>query len=451
MSSLAFCLALIVVANWSARAQSGPDIDVRAFHPACDGVTNDAPALQAALNMVSAGGSVLIPCKLGIGAEGVRLVNKSRVSVRGIAPGAGLKSLARTTQGVQAFGPVLFVVLNCSNCTIRDLEFDGNGMDVAPLGLDQCTETTVENNNIFNVGVVSGGALVGAGNKGNRYLGNTITKTANHPTSATRGMWIGNPSPSEIEFSPQIVRNVLRDIGATGIAVHATEATVRGNLVENTQGAGLKLVTMNTTGPTVVVENVLRRNLFHGIQVEWARNVTICGNTVEQNKGSGIYSLFGLSNSLICGNIIRDNNFNNGPGGSTGGIWVSHAENSSIVDNQIYDTRTGSQRSQDNAIIIAAGSRGAVKNLKIGNNVCSNHTANGISLRGEARGAVSGITLAGNVCTNNSQYGLLIRQQVHGAIAGLSESDNTFAPNSRGSVWAIGEPPLTRWPAGQTR
>src|SRR5258705_13457672 len=86
-------------------AQS-PDFDVRNFGAACNGASDDAPALQAAINALpSSGGNLLIPCKLGIGSAGVKLASKSNITVRGTAAGAGIRSLAPTGQGAQGFGP----------------------------------------------------------------------------------------------------------------------------------------------------------------------------------------------------------------------------------------------------------------------------------------------------------------------------------------------------------
>src|SRR5258706_7902013 len=202
-------------------AQS-PDFDVRNFGAACNGASDDAPALQAAINALpSSGGNLLIPCKLGIGSAGVKLASKSNITVRGTAAGAGIRSLAPTGQGAQGFGPVAFLVQFCSRCTIRDMEFDGNNVGVVPLGLDRSTDSVVQNNNIHNVGMVAGGAVVSTGGARNQFIGNTITNTAFTSSDGTRGIWVGNANSAEFETSPYIAQNTLQNIGATAIVAHA--------------------------------------------------------------------------------------------------------------------------------------------------------------------------------------------------------------------------------------
>ncbi|MEO7653027.1 MAG: hypothetical protein ABIZ80_21405, partial [Bryobacteraceae bacterium] len=124
-------LALGVLAAAGANAQ----VDIRAFGAACDGFTDDRAAVQAAIDSLPVtGGSIVVPCRAAIAAPGISLRTKSNVTVRGLAAGNGFKSLSYGTQGVIGFGPVLFVVAGCTSCTIKDLEFDGAGLNGVPLG-----------------------------------------------------------------------------------------------------------------------------------------------------------------------------------------------------------------------------------------------------------------------------------------------------------------------------
>ena len=173
-------------------------IDVRDHGAACDGITDDGPALQQAFDALQDGDTLEIPCMLGVGGSGVLLADRSRVTILAAAEGAGIRALAAPNGGFEGFGPVLLTVRRCSSCEIAGLIFDGNSTDVIPLGLDHCESTTVRDNTIRDVGSVGGGALVSVSGHSNRYLGNTIRNTAGAPdgadygSGATRGMWLGN-------------------------------------------------------------------------------------------------------------------------------------------------------------------------------------------------------------------------------------------------------------------
>jgi hypothetical protein len=268
-------------------AASGPQLDVRTFGARCNGVTDDSKALQAALDSIpSSGGSVLIPCQLAIGSSGVRVSGKSNVEIKGTAPGAGIKSLARTHQGALGFGPATLVLQHCTNCEVRDLNFTSNNIGVGAIALDRCTATVIENNTITDVGGnVIGGALMAAGGRDNQYLRNRIERTGNANGVATRGMWIGNWSALENEWRPVIKENTIRNAAATGIATHAIGATIADNVVDTTSGAGIKITPPPglSSGMTIVEGNTLKRNTFHGIQINNGFDLIVRNNIVEEN------------------------------------------------------------------------------------------------------------------------------------------------------------------------
>lgn len=420
-----------------AAPAAGPELDVRNFGANCNAAVDSSNAIQAALNSVPAtGGTVLIPCQLGVGAAGVRVSGKTGVIIKGTAAGAGLRSLSRTGQGALGFSPVLLVLQFCTNCEVRDLRFEGNNIGVAPLGLDRCTGTIVENNVIVNVGGnVQGGALVSSGGRNNQYLRNTIDKTGTINGVATRGMWIGNGSSQENEWNPIIKDNTIRNAAATGIATHAIGATIVGNTVDTTLGAGIKVSPppVSGGGTNLVEGNRVSRNLFHGIQINNAFDVIVRGNVAEQNSEAGIWGHGGFDNSQITGNTVRDNNFDQ-KGGWLGGIYLHHANNVLIENNDLQDTRTGSSRSQDTGIILNAVSSGGINNVTIRGNVCRNHSANGIYLQTNAAGTMSGVVLQGNTCSGNARYGLQLEERSSGAIRNVTSSGDKWVSNSMGEI-----------------
>jgi parallel beta-helix repeat protein len=414
----------------------GADLDVRSFGAACNGINDDRGALQQALNAVQSGGTVLIPCVLGVGSGGVVLQGKSNVTVRGTVSGAGLKALGRPVQGVQGFGPVLFVVRQCTSCRVQGLTFEGNNVHTALLGFDRCVSAVAEGNTLRNIGGnVAGGVLSAAGNSGNQYLRNTIQNVGVYNGNEPRGMWLGNPGTPENEWYPTVVGNTVLNGAGTGIAMHTVGATVTDNVVDKTNGAGIKMVPIaGQTAAAVIERNTVRNNKFHGIQIESASNLTVRNNVTERNLMGGIFVYLGFSNSSITGNTVRDNNYDK-QGGWQGGIYVHHAQNVTISNNQIYDTRSGSSRSQDNAIILNAVSPNGIRNVKVTGNTCRNHLENGISIQNNGSGTMSEIEVSGNTCGQNTRYGLHVDEKTAWALRNISEGGNNFDSNGAGRLY----------------
>src|SRR5690242_2158797 len=65
---------------------SAADLDIREFGARCDG-SDDAYAVQAALDALTDGGRLAVTCRAGIGPTGIRLRRKKGVIVEGSAGG----------------------------------------------------------------------------------------------------------------------------------------------------------------------------------------------------------------------------------------------------------------------------------------------------------------------------------------------------------------------------
>lgn len=406
-------------------------IDIRNYGAVCNGVNDDATAVQAAFNAVPDGGTVVIPCVAGIGAAGVTLQGKTNVTVAG-QNGGGFRALAPTRIGAQGFGPITFVVRYCTGCTIRDLVLDGNWLGTGALGFDRCTETTADRNTIRNIGYANA-ALAASGNTRNRYTRNTLTGTASNAarTDGTRGFWIGNVASNEVEWYPYVGENTIQNVAATSLVIIAVGAQIVGNTIEGDLGAGIKLQPPpGVAGQTVIEGNTIRRCYYGGIQVENVSDVAIRNNLVEQNGGWGIFLWHGFRNSQITGNTIRDN-VTNRSSGWQGGILVGYATDSVIANNHLSDTRTGAARTQDNGILILSA---GIRNLTIRDNVCRNHYISGIYVANHFSmgGAVENLLISGNQCTNNSEFGLEVWQTIPNGMRNVTVSGNDFSGNGYG-------------------
>ncbi len=412
-------------------------VDVRNYGATCNGSNDDSGALQAALNAVPSGGTVNIPCKLAIGSSGVLLANKSNVTVTGTASGAGIRVLAPTGQNALGFARVSFLVRSCSNCTISNLEFDGNRVAAVPLGLDRSSGVTVDGNFVHDVGDGAAG-IVSAGGHNNKYTNNRIVNSSVNTSVSSRGMWIGNSSSSDNEWNAYIAQNTLKNISATGIATHIIGGTIVNNNVDTTLGAGIKLTPPGgNNAQSLVQNNVLRNNLFHGIQVDGGHDMVIDGNTCERNANNGIFTSNDFSRVTISNNIIRDNNLD-ATGGWAAGVWIETTGISindiTIKNNQIYDSRTGSARTQDAGVMLNS-TNGRISNVHIDSNTCNSGTQSGIGMQTWSSGStIDSVSVMSNTCTNNSQYGMWIYERGSGSITNISEGGNTFSPNGQGMI-----------------
>lgn len=427
-----WAVCVVAAAGLQLGASAQTTIDVRSFGATCAGTLDDGPAVQAAVNALPAsGGTVIIPCVVGVGPAGIAVEAKRGVVLRGEGAGSGFRALAVTSRNLGGFGASLLVLRQCTDCQVRDLTIDGRGLGVNLIGLDHNSNASIEDNRLSNVGYANA-AVAAIGNRKNRYVRNEITNTGKTATDGTRGMWIGNLGEGEAESEPYIAFNTLRQISATGIVTVATAPVVTGNLVENTLGAGIKLVQPSPEGRSVVEGNTLRRNLFHGIQVEKANHVELRDNTLEENQGAGIHLWGGFESSLIRGNVIR-NNVTDRTRGWQGGILVGAARDSTIENNEITDTRQGSARTQDHGILVLSA---GVYNLTIRGNSITNHTLNGIHMANhqDAGGEVDGVNLADNRVTGNSGYGLQVLQSRPNSIRNIRLGRNDLDGNGKGAM-----------------
>jgi parallel beta-helix repeat protein len=417
----ALLLGIAAMITTTLPASAAVEIDVRNFGVACNGVTDDSAAFQAALNALPAsGGAILrIPCKMSL-RSGVRLMGKSDVTVTASASGAGFKALSSAGVGMGAFGPLMFVLERCDRCVVENLEIDMAMQTVGGIGITASTDARISGNTIRNTGNMSGGALSGAGNVRTQYVGNTIVGT----TGVTRGLWIGNAWNSALDWYPQIANNTVRNVSATGIVVHCIGATVSGNSVEWVNGAGIKSVPPPTpTGVKTIIEhNSLRNNTFDGMHLADAHDMIVRNNTLELNRGPGLYADGQLTNVRMEQNIIRNNDLDYLVRGWGGGILMHQGTNVTIVGNTIEDTRTGSARTQTNGIWVKSG-QGPFNGLRIERNSIRNNSLSAVHMSGQYR--IDNAALYENTFADNSSYGLAISPGVPGGTATLCNNTTT--------------------------
>ena len=390
--------------------------DIRSFGARCDG-SDDAGAVQAALNSVPSGGTVLVSCKASIGQSGIVLADKSNVTVKGTGGDAGFRPLGRTGLGAGNFSSVMFLIRNCTGCTISDLYIDAQNQAVDSIGFDRNTNSTLQNVTVLNTGYPANAAIVAVSGHGNKFIGNTVKRCSGIDSDGTRGMWIGNQGYTE--YSPTISNNTVSETGWSGIAGHVINATITGNLSYDNLGAGIKVVpAQGEGGQTLVQGNTLRGNRFHGLQVDGADSpVNAIGNTMENNAISGIYAMGGHYVGRIADNTITGNR--------EAGIYMYNSEGSQIDKNQITGNGHG--------ILFESVPGNTIRDVTITSNTINSESAHGITMWGRG-GTVQNVSMTSNSIYDISIYGIFIEYQ-SGNLAGISASNNCFANTSAGTIY----------------
>jgi parallel beta-helix repeat protein len=409
-------LALSAIAAGSGLPSAkGQTFDIRSFGARCNG-GDDSAAVNNAFNSLPDGATLQISCQAGVGPSGLLLHNKTGVTVVGVS-GGGFVGLAQNPS------KILFRTEVCNNCTIRNLTINANRVGAAGLSIYWSSNSVIQNNVVTSVGYPASAGIIGMGNSGNQYVGNTVNTTTGTSTDGTRGIWVGNPSDELLEYNPVISNNTVTNIAATGIVVHAIGATVDGNNVDGTQGAGVKLEPpLGMGGQTVVQNSTFRHNLFHGVQVEDADSpVIIQNNTIDQNTIAGVYVSGG---AFVNGQILNNTISANGQAG----IYLYDANGVNIQSNLVT---TGG-----NGIILEADYPGAIRNVQINNNTITSVGGDGISVWGRG-GTITGVAVSSNSIYKNARYGMEVEEQSAGAVTGVSLSGNCFSGNGVGALLDI--------------
>lgn len=389
---------------------------------------------QQVLNNLVDNAVLEVPCKVSVGSAGLLIKNKSNITIYGKS-GGGFVSTAQSNLSVPGFDKVMLVLEKCTNCTIKNLTFEGNNVGNSLIGLNASVRTTVTQNTFTNVGYPGNAAIVSIGGEYNTYSNNSVVKTGtgtwNGRPDGTRGFWLGNAETFQYEKYPTVSGNYLSAIGATGIVTQGIGAKIINNRTDDTNGAGIKAVDYGNGGEATYIENnSASRNIYHGIQLDDRVSSTgryiIRNNYLDQNAISGIYAAINLVNSEISGNIII-NNHRNGLGGWQAGLMIFSANGLTISQNQILDQGTASTK-QDNGIIISPQNSLPSKNITVNSNLIKNHSMTGLVLIG--RGDIDNVYVANNSFVDSSVAGVSIYEFSPSRVSNVTLDGNCFSGNT---------------------
>jgi parallel beta-helix repeat protein len=402
--------------------------NARDFGAVCDGINDDALAIQAAIASASAnGGTVVLPGICGVGAAGIN-IKSDNVVLQGQGQGAGLKVLAPGPV-FSVFGPTTVQFSGCTNCHAQNLLIDGNGVSSNAIGLKETKLSGVTNTNIVNAGYL--GAVVAVNNSGNSYAYNSVTRGV----GVARGLWIGNAAADQMESNATVTNNQVSQMGATGIVCTCLNSRVDNNVSTHNGGSGIIFPAAGDYRASYVsaTGNTVSFNKFSGFQSDAASNqtysefITLTNNIVEGNTSCGIY-LVRARDWTVSGNQIRNNLIH--------GIEVGEAKRIQLNRNLVEDTRVGSDRTQNVGIHLAAQATGIndVQDVQITGNTTQNNLSNGIFLVNCSPNTMDNVTIQNNVSLSNSGYGIRASAVKNGDITNVSITNNSMESNGTGPL-----------------
>lgn len=404
MLKYAIAAAVLFASPFAARARQ---FDIRALGAKCDARTDDAPKIQAALNRLQPGDVLLVSCRAGIGASGLVLSGRRNVTIRGVN-GGGFHALAAARLASQGFSPVMMLVQECSRCVVESLSFEMNRVPEAAIGLDRCADTVLRGNTVADLGYPASAAIVATGNRQNTYSANRVLRTGFDDKDGARGMWLGNGSESQEEFRPVISGNTVESAGATGIVVYARGATVTGNTVARAKGAGIKLIVREPV--SVVADNTLAGNAFHGIQVESGEGgLRIERNRLEGNAIAGLYVAGGNFSGEVSGNTFSGNR--------EAGVYLYMASGVAIRNNRFDGNGHG--------VLLEAIQGGSIREVEIAGNAMWDQTYDGIAVRARG-GSLAGLRIDGNSFGGRTPAGVRIEDSSNRTVGHISVTANCF-------------------------
>ena len=333
----------------------GPWVDVRAYLPAgyvTDGSVDYSTQVQAVLDALQPGDTLLVPITIGLGNtaggpnkifpafpvpvgrwDGLFMHDKTDVTIKGVR-GGGFKYLAQPYyHNPYVTYPDGFTIHNSSGVIIEGMKFDVGNFIACALYLDNVIDSSVSKNYFTNhkYDPPSGSGialLYSYGGNRNEYYRNRFVK-------GSYGMSFGSIPPHS-ERNATIIGNIFDNLDRGGIASGVlTNAAIHANVFDDVNvpfNLGGNAGELNSSSNVAVMGNAMRNckpSEATGAAT-WAirtdgdgrdiRGIAYVGNVVD-NCGSG--AAFNLTKeSVMLGNIFRNNNAGYGIGGGPAGKQI---------------------------------------------------------------------------------------------------------------------------------
>jgi polygalacturonase len=418
------------------------------FGAAADGVTDDEPVLQSALDAAAAqgGGTVYLPA--GVYGVGAPLILRSGVHLVGDGRGKTVlrtlvHSIGKTVEETGVWAAVAMVSANGSSVSelTIDMSFAGteaNGVALLPLG-STFQGAPSENCEVAGVEIIGGGnyhayMIWNLRGRKIRIVDNVVDGRVTSPVSSNQE---GIESYGGTDVF--IAWNTISNIGNSALnfgSAGAPDTGIQGlEVLENTVtnvGRGLNIGTwMGTDGKPQNIRDVrIEGNEFSGL---WntglyispqpgteLSDLTIVGNTILEvgsagTNGAAAIHFQGtpatstLPAGAASGNVARSNRIGGIHGSNAIGIYVAQYPNVTLVENLISDTQ--------NAGVYAFGA----SNLVVMRNKIRNAGLNAVA----SYGPESSVDVRDNTFTDwgstQQTPGVVVDEAIEGAVR-----DNVF-------------------------
>ncbi len=306
-------------------SDNGPaSFDVRAFGARGDGLTDDSPAIQRAIDAAHAagGGTVSVPRGTYLlrhrdspdGDGLAAIVLRSGVTLEGLSREHSILRLADTQLGGPGtFARILSSVGEISGATVRNLTLDGN----------RAGQGSMRDN--------TNGSIIQLGWKG-RCTNVTVEDVTAHGANGQAIMLIG--TIGAVSRNLRIARNHVRDCSFIGIQSSQFEGLViEDNLVHDCGDNGIDVYGDDTTGRSPVSTSgagLIRNNRVErcrlGIFLESVARIRAAGNVLRDCSEAGfrVNRIHGEPREIViednevvrCGRGVA-------VGGDTGGVAIS--------------------------------------------------------------------------------------------------------------------------------
>lgn len=447
---------------WTGSAARAATIVVTAppFNAACDGVTNDVLPVQAAINALADGDTLLIPGLAAIGAPGLSISGLNNVVIMGTAPGAGFRALTDNYPSGLTLGPTMVRIANCTGLQVLHVLLDGDERDFTPICFGACTDCRMAWCEVRGLlappdpaafRAVAGITSLGCVGLVLEY--NHIHDLHTQGTDGPRGIWVGAVDTSWYDAHGVIRRNLIERTAATGIACHTGFITVDSNTVRTSRGAGIKV---NTTQPGDSGDVRLRWNTlvdhdFHGIQLNsfgtatTLRNVLIEGNRIDSARNSGIHVFDRVRGLMIRGNHFQRHSLNNCANGynwGEGGIYLAAAARDVLIEDNLFDPEGGPACGQGVGIESFWYTSFPPRNIRICGNTFVDQLYNGVRIRTTPGSQpIDSVRIADNAFVGMGHAGLEVIDGA-GVIGTVWSCSNGFSGGAPAHL-------LTGFPSGQ--
>lgn len=334
---------------------------VRDYGAAANGTTDDAAKLQAAIDSLTTGGTILIKGTVAIGSAGwtgITIANPD-VSIISTSRREGFKVLALPSQTPSdSAQPAVFKV-TANRFRLSSALLDANNIAAIPLVLDGSQHSVIDGNHIKDTNDASSHGIYATGGVRNTVDNNFVEYCG-------VGLRIGGGTSGSIEVNPLIRNNQCIANTNIGIFLYTDGGACSGNICKSNGHSGIWI---KAAGPgsggsqsvkTAITGNVCDQNTLYGIATaadvgtDYVNWISIVGNQCNTNVVGIVIT---KARNVICSANMCSNNTSGGINVASDATLITCTGNT--CEGTTYDLvfeATDSQE-QDNLYDVRSGTK----------------------------------------------------------------------------------------------